>query len=77
MSKIKKILWFTGGLFTATVATAAYYKQEKTIARLEGENKILRDQVDKFRQDTIKKAAQQSYYNGRNAEKAANNSERN
>ena len=67
MSKIKKIFW----VFTTAVVATVYYKQEKTIARLEGENKILKDQVDKFRQETINKAAQQSYYNGKNAERAA------
>lgn len=66
MSKINWVTVVTMGI--AVVETIVCGKQIKKINKLEGKVESLENQLEQ----TIKKAMQQSYHNGRNAERAAN-----
>ena len=66
MSKMK---WLTGALtIAATTLGAVCGKLVIENNKLKGENDLLKDQLEQV----LKKAMQQSYHNGRNAERAAN-----
>lgn len=72
---IKKAFLWIGGICLTTAGVVVYTKQANKNAFLEGENKALKDQLDSFRANIVKKMVQQSYYNGKSAERAASNIE--